>query len=152
MIKPLKNTDIRIGNYIQSGNNGRYYLNGSIGRVLSIGNDEQSFEQVYCECDESFDWYFKDNYFGIVLTKEHLFLFGFTEKKGKQDIYIKGRLVVWLGHGGFLSYLKNEDSDESYFIPNHDLLFVHQLQNLYWSLTNDELINDEILKENETNR
>ena len=68
--------ELRIGNYIISGNNGKYSENGIVGKVLEIGNVEREFEQIYCECDESFEWFFKDNYFGITLTEEWLDEFG----------------------------------------------------------------------------
>jgi len=49
------------------------------GKVLSIGQEDQEFEQIYCECEESFNWYFRDNYFGIPLTKEWLVEFGYKK-------------------------------------------------------------------------
>jgi len=60
-----------IGSYIA---NGKIYnpQTSAIGKVLEIGNEEREFEQIYCECNESFDWFFKDNYCGIPLTIEIL--------------------------------------------------------------------------------
>jgi hypothetical protein len=42
--------------------------NRALGRVLQIGSLDQEFEQVYCECDESFEWFFRDNYFGVPMS------------------------------------------------------------------------------------
>lgn len=72
MKEKLTVSEIRIGNYIQSGNNGVFAGDGTHGKVLSINQEEVDFEQVYCECEESYDWFFKDNYFGIPLTEELL--------------------------------------------------------------------------------
>lgn len=79
-VRPLQAGDLRIGNFIISGNNGTFdtdYLD--YGKVLSIGQEDQEFEQIYCECEESFNWYFRDNYFGIPLTKEWLVEFGYKK-------------------------------------------------------------------------
>lgn len=76
--KPLTADLLMLGNIIQSGNNGTYIDSGTVGVVLQIGQLDQEFEQVYCECEESFDWFFRDNYFGVPLSDYWFEIFGFT--------------------------------------------------------------------------
>jgi hypothetical protein len=47
-------TELKIGNYIASGN--VFKETSTIGKVLEIGNEDREFEQIYCECEESFEW------------------------------------------------------------------------------------------------
>ena len=76
----LKANELRIGNYITSGVNGVFNKDlMNIGRVVEIGNIDREFEQIYCECEESFEWFFKDNYFGIPLTDEWFEKWGFCK-------------------------------------------------------------------------
>lgn len=74
----------------------------------------------------------------IPLTAGILIKFGFVLQSQRKAIYIKGRLKLWLGHNGAIAYLKNEDVDESYYIPNNPQS-VHQLQNLYYAIHKEEL-------------
>ena len=132
----IKANELRLGNYIKSGINGAYDEKGIIGKVLEIGNEERDFEQIYCECDESFEWFFKGNYFGIKLTEEWLLKFG-LEKIGiwTFSLNLVGNLdlIYYLGEKGWSIGLKSY-SDFS------NLKYVHQLQNLYFALTGEELI------------
>lgn len=81
----LRNKDLMVGNNIASGV--KYSDTSIIGEVLSIGNDEQEFEQIYTECEESFEWFFKDNYCGIPLSKEWFDKLSFKEYIGIQISY-----------------------------------------------------------------
>lgn len=85
----------------------------------------------------------------IELTEELLLKCGFKEVKNKINIFVNGRLKYWIGNNGGLAYLKNEDSDESYFIPNHGIKYIHQLQNLYFNLTGEELDVSRIIDTND---
>jgi len=69
----------------------------------------------------------------ISLTPEILEACGFI--KFKKNVWRKGQLQ-WYSH---LAYLKNEDTDECYYIPTI-VDYLHQLQNLYYALTGEELI------------
>ena len=131
----LQPQDLRLGNYIISGNNGTFLPDGTIGKVLSIGEEDSEFEQIYCECEESFDWFFKGNYFGISLTEEWLINFGF-EKLDCGDLYYELK-----SHCGIL-----KDNDGICLVEDfcHEGIkvnceHVHQLQNLYHSLTGTDL-------------
>jgi len=57
------NSDIRINNLIASGK--EFSDISTIGLVRSIGNDDVDFEQIEIECEDSFEWLFKDNYCGV---------------------------------------------------------------------------------------
>jgi len=48
--------ELRIGNWINLSLRQDLPI---YGKVLSIGTEDQEFEQVYCECEESFEWAFK---------------------------------------------------------------------------------------------
>ena len=139
----MKATELRIGNYITSGVNGIFNKDlMNTGRVLEIGLIDKKFEQIYCECEESFEWFFKDNYFGIPLTEEWLFKFGLVNHPN--DIPTYGKFF-----GDF------DDDDYGYFFCVYQdlggnfyaqiigkkiiLNSVHQLQNLYFALAGEEL-------------
>jgi hypothetical protein len=123
----MKATELRIGNFIMSGNNGEFDHDGLIGKVLEIGNEDREFEQIYCECEESFEWFFKGNYFGIPLTDDWLIKFGFID--GQKDV-IK---LIRINKFYYLCYVTGSKR------LNVDIMYVHQLQNLYYALTGVEL-------------
>lgn len=77
-------------------------------------------------------------YSGIPLTPEILEKSGFELQPQRISIWIKGRVKIWLGHNGAVAYLRHEDKDESYYIPN-PVQNLHQLQNLVFVLTGTEL-------------
>lgn len=150
--------DLRIGNYIISGNNGKFDPEGTIGKVLEIGNEDREFEQIYCECEESFEWFWKDNYFGIPLTESELEKLGVIKQYQENPFEEGSKWNKWFDEG---NYTLNEDGSRwyswvkgafnleidkdgkimfevySHYIP---LDYVHQFQNLYYLLTNEELI------------
>lgn len=73
----------------------------------------------------------------IPLTEKWLKDFGFVTPIQRHGVYIKGRLQIY----GIMSYLIEEDTLRAHFIPNK-LEYVHQLQNLYFALTGEELALD----------
>ena len=131
----IKASELRIGNIIASGV--VFSDTSLIGRVLSIGSLDCEFEQIYCECEESFEWFMRDNYCGIPLTPEILEKMGILKSHGTPwhrmgsfavNPYICGGLVEW----------KNTAIGER---PH-----LHELQNLYFALTGTELDVTQILK------
>ena len=79
------------------------------------------------------------NYNPIPLTDEWLVKFGFEKNKNKVDIYELGRLRIWIGSNGrCLAYLIEEDTTFGHYIPV-PIEYVHQLQNLYFAITGEEL-------------
>lgn len=74
----------------------------------------------------------------IPLTPEILEKAGFVKDSGI-DVYKNGRLRVWVGaRGKFLCYLIEENTTTGHYIPN-SFVALHQLQNLYFALTGEEL-------------
>lgn len=71
----------------------------------------------------------------IPLTEEWLIKFGF-EKGGN-----------WFDEGGMIELKEKEDAyvmlEDSYYHCSQDLFYVHQLQNLYFALTGEELTHKE---------
>lgn len=135
-MRKLNAAQIRLGNYIMSGNNGNYCSSGLIGKVLEIGNDDREFEQIYCECEESYEWFFKGNYFPIPLTKEWLYVFGFKINRAtKKNNNIWRR--EWTD-----GYFELEEITSFFFgYPVHavEVETVDHLQNLFYFITGEEL-------------
>lgn len=140
--QPMKNSELRIGNLIQcipsmrkSQDENDY---GTIGRVLEIGNDEREFEQIYCECSESFEWFFKDEYCGIPLSEKLLIIFGFVKSNHSNYDYVdkKTGTIRLCERDG---YYKLEVGRGELF--GKQFKYIHHLQNLYFILTGEELIN-----------
>lgn len=77
------------------------------------------------------------NYQPIPLTPEILEKCGFDKKQNKLFVYQLKRVRIWVGTAGCISYLDNEDKDESIYIG--ELSYLHQLQNLFYSITGEEL-------------
>ena len=71
----------------------------------------------------------------IPLTEEWLLNFGFKQTNESED-------VEWYNINGFEIAIDEEDG-QVYFVYQHmvlrHILYVHQLQNLYFALTNEEL-------------
>lgn len=125
----LKANELRIGNWINLSVNPNINF---YGKVLSIGSLEQEFEQIYCECEESFEWAFKDNYSGIPLTSEIMERCGFRDT---MSYYSKGQFFLtkmYLLNGVEICYNAGTAGIRT-------IKYLHQLQNLYFSLTGSEL-------------
>jgi hypothetical protein len=145
----LKNTDIKVGNWIGSGV--KFEDTSLIGNVLEIGNDDREFEQVWCQCDESFEWFFKDNYCGIPITNDWHILLGGVKNGFNSYEYDISRFEsgeLKLSFSG--DYLIITEFDKDKKIPN-DLIvlwnkdikkefYVHEFQNLYKSITGKDLV------------
>ena len=132
MIQPQ---ELRIGNYVD--------YKGQMLPVLAIDNEAFLSELKYkglvrlpdklpngMVFGSSGIWCAKIN--PIPITPEILERCGFSQFKS--SVWRNGRLQ-WVGS---LVYLKNEDTDECYYIPTI-VDYLHQLQNLYFALTNQEL-------------
>lgn len=114
--------DLRVGNKIQDNN-------GFIFDVVSIHDDGT----VYCdfEGNEGDVWEFDKNNpcQGIELTEEILLKCGFLNWNG----YYSKSHIKYEEENIILNFW----SDDSYIIKG--IKHLHQLQNLYWCLTNEEL-------------
>lgn len=126
----MNTNELRIGNLIASGT--KYTDTSSIGKVLSIGVDDCEFEQIYVEQEESFDWFWKGNYCGIPLTEEWLVKFGFKDNGtmfSKPDNCVISHDFKTIG-----IYIERYEDDITLDCPK----YIHQLQNLYFSLIGKE--------------
>jgi hypothetical protein len=157
MNSPLKNKDLRVGNYIMSGNNGKFQEGGSIGRVLEIGNEDREFEQIYCECSESFDWFFRDNYFGVPIKPNVLEKMGFKPDKDGfswycmeyeafedpddelREMYLRHTVKIWINTESLECCITNTTEDEFGASTKQKIEYVHKLQNLIFSLTGEDI-------------
>lgn len=125
----LKNFDLRVGNYILSGN---------VARVVSIGNKSQEFEQIELETEEDFTWGFRDSYEGLPLTKKLLEKCGFKKEGDWAVLYFEPRMGI-----RFYNFNSAEcdliQDDKFIGFKNSHIQYLHQLQNLHFALTNTEL-------------
>ena len=132
----IKANELRVGNCILIDDT-------NWGKVISIEENRFATENTYNIYTDgtSGDYWKYDTDFvaGIPLTPEILEKCGFVKELGKIDIFIQGRLRLWLGvRGETLCYLVEEDTTTGHFIPN-GIAYLHQLQNIYFALTGEEL-------------
>ena len=119
----MKTQELRIGNLVKS------KLLGTKHKVLGVYKNK-----IWTDLQES--WSDIEDFEPIPLTEECLLKFGFyktTENAGNLICYKKGKYTI-------AKWLKNKwqfwiNTTDLYNSPQH----VHQLQNLYFALTNQEL-------------
>jgi hypothetical protein len=121
----MKATELRIGNWVQ---------------IVEAGKEYQVEQYNFCTDDDGYSA-FLDHITPIPLTEEWLLKFGFYEK-------YKSVHSQWSIAGFSIQQASNWDDDNN-LIPtrqefHYDWKFkvkwVHQLQNLYFELTGEELI------------
>jgi hypothetical protein len=127
----MKATELRIGNTLD------YHVQTVT--VMAIDRNKATFG--YFVDSIGFDRAFDNPDFPkpIPITEEWLIKFGFQKIAHKIDIFEKERIRVWLGsRGSCLCYLIEEDTTTAHYISN-TFEYIHQLQNLYFALTGEEL-------------
>lgn len=137
----IKPTDLRIGNYVSCSTHGN--LNVTCIEENCIGLEITENNSIYLEFDEIEL---------IPLTEEWLVNFDFY--KGKK-FYSDGRIYLeYSNEGGFkFSLFPEEDENDvvqyaSTPMGAQTIHYVHQLQNLYWAITGEEItLNTELLKQ-----
>jgi hypothetical protein len=133
----LTSDKIRIGNLIAAGANKDNPKTWVIGKVISISSLDAKFEQIEIETEESFEWFFRDNYFSIPLTKEWLLKLGF-----KINRITKEENNIWRKEWSE-GYFELEEIISFFFgHPTYsvEIKTVDHLQNLYYCITKEELI------------
>ena len=162
----LTNADIKVKNFIATGKEYNHST-AVIGKVLSIGNVDQEFEQVYCECEESFEWFFKDSYCGIPITFDILVNYcGFEKPIIGSLKRVKTTFANWesieLSENNdapglwYFSFrqgdyeAKNQLHKNDFVFLRRDIKYVHELQNLYFFLIGKELELDLLTYNNDT--
>jgi hypothetical protein len=143
----LKNTDIRVGNFIGLG---KKFNDSNVGQVIEIGNSDRDFEQVLCEGYDWTEWFFKDNYCGIPITDDvHEKVFGCQKNEYLEYTYDISKFdddkveLVFSGDYLFVRDMTNGPTEQDLItLWNKDLkkeFYVHEFQNLYFFLTGEEL-------------
>jgi len=122
----MKASELRIGNKIMD-------ISGFIGSVSSIHDDET----VKLINDEGvlLDWMRADLFLPIPLTEEILLKCGFEPFGSKMNLW--GNKKCYIKVKNWLVY--KFELLGCYIYLDYDLKHLHQLQNLYFSLTNEEL-------------
>ena len=120
----MKENELRIGNYI-------LYQNQKECKVSSIGSN--GFETEYIGKSQPNGSNDIREYQPIPLTEEELIKLGFIKKRNLGDLFFeKWVFRLFVDHKGFYLFI---DCDYEYGIVEH----VHELQNLYFALTGEEL-------------
>ena len=122
----LSEKDLRIGNLV------KWY---DVSKVLELHSEKNKFDNVYIECEESFEWTEYNKLEPIPLTEEWLLKFRFEKSKRFElgelkPCYVIFSLAVMIRHNSFFV---------DWIGGNTELKYVHQLQNLYFALTGTEL-------------
>jgi hypothetical protein len=140
----MKATELRIGNYVHID-----YPLGEDGKLIKISPFHLT-EMLQCEIAET-----KHNYIPIPLTEEWLLKFGFEKEESKPSTKHHNYFSKYISdykycftyaefREDFGVYIEYTDSSD----PNDDgikypfcfgIKYVHQLQNLFYSLTGTEL-------------
>jgi hypothetical protein len=75
--------------------------------------------------------------FGIPITEEWLLNFGLSKAHGGFDRFTWHRSAIYFKEGRWIYGILGDDNNSYYHVS--ELQYVHQLQNLYFSLTGQEL-------------
>ena len=143
----MKIEDLRIGNLV-SVNNKQFHpnLKGAILRVTGLHERSRNGvveASVNLECERETYSQFIEYIKPVVLTEQWLLDFGFEDEGGDDYIVTKGEYTLLLtvekaSIRVFLFHLYGTYNSKHTFLK--DILYVHQLQNLYFALMQEELI------------
>lgn len=123
------NTVFRIGNLLASTWNGKY----EIGAVTGISDHDFSIE-----IDEV--GYVIDDYSPILITEEWLINLGFEHyKTDKSNVYKSGIFMFVYTFDGRFKGKRMVTLANALTLDENNIKYVHQLQNLYFALTGEEL-------------
>jgi hypothetical protein len=140
----LKPSDLRIGNYV--------HVDGFGPTVVRLMTMFQGEYEVYHNQSDVLSWSNSakfDKVEPIPLTEEWLIRFGF--KKGLRSFFIghtdftyhlESKADAGFTDGGYFMGIRYDDWDndpETIHKFTYDIHYVHQLMNIYFSLTNSEL-------------
>jgi hypothetical protein len=117
----MESNELRIGNLV------KWY---DVSKVLELHSEKNEFDNVYIECEESFEWTEYDKLIPIELTEEWLLKFGFISNP-YQDRYEKDIIRI--------NCNKIKGFTELWIDGMPHIKYIHQLQNLYFALTGEEL-------------
>jgi hypothetical protein len=128
----MKANNFRIGNIVQDSNGVWNFVLGT--QILLKQENEIG---VCYNGTGDIMWHKESKWIGIPLTEEWLVKFGFEKRKAHNGCYF---INEWFEltkniHGGFSFEFENYEVE----IPDVHLKYIHQLQNLYFALTGEEL-------------
>lgn len=136
----MKANELRIGNYVQINNPSCYFnLKGILFKVVNINKNKNYSITVESELYEEYNQ-FIDYIDPILLTVDMLNIFGFSMKFVTDPQEFNPLREYTLGQFELLKF-----TDDKHFFYSSgkgfhtDIKYVHQLQNLYFSLTGKEL-------------
>ena len=133
----MKTKELRIGNFISIN-----FGNCDDGKIITVDGVS------YCEIYNEEHGYSPCNEFNpIPLTEQWLLDLGFEKCTGNYGEYYKHDVFegfrVWLPHNacswGVTVGRKDYETGDTYWVKN-EVRYVHQLQNLYFALAQEELI------------
>ncbi len=156
----MKTTELRIGNWVSQTE--KYYNDGGLLNIVTIKKLGVYIKSVLdnTEDEYTFKWRLNQIY-PIPLTEKWLLKFGFEKIKIEREIFKKMELdIVYCKNDYGVFYQKDLTVDydgknvsEMYYdVSFHfrngngiktELKYIHQLQNLYFALTNKELTTKE---------
>ena len=131
----MKNTELRIGNLIEVVH-------------IDYGKTQKSVDVgILNEMDDLDE---KTTYHEIPLTKEWLMFFGFKTDDYQQEFELdtinldceytdKGEWVLFL-KGNNIKTIESKNEYICKYYPKVEIKYVHQLQNLYYALSGEELV------------
>ena len=130
----MKANELRIGNFVFDDENKPMKVARVETQECTDFNGNDEFNVIIEHIDKNIGYY-ESKINPIPLTEEWLKKFGFTREEfrgniGKYRVFKKGLFV-------YNSNSKWWYNDRQ--LPNH-IKYIHQLQNLYFALTNEELI------------
>ena len=136
-MKNLSANELRIGNLVH------FIFTNETVEIVGINAHESNNKSIYNTISfRSFNLYCEsfETIKPIALTEEWLLRFGYVKFDVKASIYCEYCLII----DGVLKYkLLFDYRDLGIIMPNTDkpirLKYVHQLQNLYYALTGEEL-------------
>ena len=120
----MKENELRIGNLVSS-NNITIMVTG-ISNSYIISKDGYSGTKI-------------DNINPIKITDEFLLKFGFIEDEFCQNKFYKKHIESKVQLRSYKDCVFLDVNDEEYEISFGKIKYIHQLQNLYFALTNEEL-------------
>lgn len=110
---------------------------------LRIGNwifDGEEYQKItgieQYRIHNKYGWFLLDMVEPIPLTPEILEKAGFVKVEGKDSIYDKGQMRLYLGLNGSLCYTEYEKGSYCYL---RLIQYAHELQNLHYALYGSEL-------------
>ena len=133
----IKANELRIGNYVNYEQTTHLITGVNIDYSISVWVDKENQEFLYQHQNNELK--------PIPLTEEWLIKFGFEKYSTKSEFYCLDSTSIYEGtlnynyKNNFISLSGMNDDYHEELILVKPMLYVHQLQNLYFALTNEEL-------------